>query len=226
MVKEYRVDNRKRKKLIQDRIKKHPKWKKRKWVRYILIVIVIAALIIMPLLPWIATDFIFDGRNIEEIGTDTLFNNLCLFLMFAVVFIFMPVFLYLRSLKNQCRGYIGYLTDEILILNDEELNKGYRGQDISSSKEYYIDIIKYKHIRKLVLNKYYETLDIYGDMRLIVYSDYENDVIDYIKKYQNKKTTINLYYKNSEDFIKTLEEKSGIKVQVIDEVDESYNRAD
>ncbi len=30
MVKEYRVDNRKRKKLIQDRIKKHPKWKKKK----------------------------------------------------------------------------------------------------------------------------------------------------------------------------------------------------
>ncbi|WP_346894394.1 hypothetical protein [Clostridium sp. UBA7503] len=226
MVKEYRVDNIKMKKIIQDRIKKHPKWKKRKWVRYILIFIVIAALIIMPSLPWTATKFVFDGKSLEEIKANTLYESCSASVGIVVIFIGMPVFLYLRSLKNQCRGYIGYLTDEILILNDEELNKGYRGQDISSSKEYYIDIIKYKHIRKLVLNKYYETLDIYGDMRLIVYSDYENDVIDNIKKYQNKKTTINLYYENSEDFIKTLEEKSGIKVQVIDEVDESYNRVD
>jgi hypothetical protein len=226
MVKEYRVDNIKMKKIIQDRIKKHPKWKKRKWVRYTLIVIVIAALIIMPSLPWTATEFVFDGKSLEEIKANTLYECCSASVGIVVTFIGMPVFLYLHSLKNQCRGYIGYLTDEILILNDEELNKGYRGQDISSSKEYYIDIIKYRHIRKLVLNKYYETLDIYGDMRLIVYSDYENDAIDYIKKYQNKKTTINLYYENSEDFIKTLEDKTGIKVQVIDEVDESYTRVD
>jgi len=226
MVKEYRVDNIKMKKIIQDRIKKHPKWKKRKWIRYILIFIAIAALIIMPSLPWTATEFVFDGKSLEEIKSNTLYECCSASVGIVVTFIGMPVFLYIRSLKNQCRGHIGYLTDEILILNDEELNKGYRGQDISSSKEYYIDIIKYKHIRKLVLNKYYETLDIYGDMRLIVYSDYENDVIDYIKKYQNKKTTINLYYENSEDFIKTLEEKTGIKVQVIDEVDERYTRVD
>jgi len=226
MVKEYRVDNRKRKKLIQDRIKKHPKWKKRKWVRYILIVIVIAALIIMPLLPWIATDFIFDGRNIEEIGTDTLFNNLCLFLMVAVVFIFMPVFLYFRSLKNSCSDNIGWITDEILILTDKEFNSGCRGSDRASIKEYYIQIIKYENIKKIVLNKYSQKLKIYGDMGLIVYSDYENDVVDHTKKYPNNTTVIDFYYENSEDFIKTLEEKSGIKVQVIDEVDESYNGAD
>ncbi|GEM_PF-530598 len=226
MVKEYRVDNIKMKKIIQDRIKKHPKWKKRKWVRYILIFIVIAALIIMPLLPWIATDFIFDGRNIEEIGTDTLFNNLCLFLMFAVVFIFMPVFLYFRSLKNSCSDNIGWITDEILILTDKEINSGYRGSDRASIKEYYIEIIKYENIKKIVLNKYSQKLKIYGDMGLIVYSDYENDVVDHTKKYPNNTTVIDFYYENSEDFIKTLEEKSGIKVQVIDEVDESYNGAD
>lgn len=58
------------KKIIQDCIKKHPKRGKRKWVRYMLIVIVIAALIIMPSLPWIATDFVFEGKNIEEINEE------------------------------------------------------------------------------------------------------------------------------------------------------------
>jgi hypothetical protein len=226
MVKEYRVDNIKMKKIIQDRIKKHPKWKKRKWVRYGLVVTLILLLIIIPARGWIMTEHVYDGKSIDEVGIKTLLMGSEMSFSSIAFFIGMPVFLYIRSLKNQCRGHIGYLTDEILILNDEELNKGYRGQDISSSKEYYIDIIKYKYIRKLVLNKYYETLDIYGDMRLIVYSDYENDVIDYIKRYQNKKTTINLYYENSEDFIKTLEEKTGIKVQVIDEVDERYTRVD
>jgi len=55
MVKEYKVDNIKMKKIIQDRIKKHPKWKKRKWVRYGLVVTLILLLIIIPALGWIMT---------------------------------------------------------------------------------------------------------------------------------------------------------------------------
>ncbi len=226
MVKEYRVDNRKRKKLIQDRIKKHPKWKKRKWVRYILIVIVIAALIIMPLLPWIATDFIFDGKSLEEIKSNTLYECCSALVGIVVTFIGMPVFIYFRSLKNSCSDNIGWITDEIIILTDKEINTGCRGSDRASIKEYYIQIIKYENIKKIVLNKYSQKLKIYGDMGLIVYSDYENDVIDHTKKHPNNTTVIDFYYENSEDFIKTLEEKTGIKVQVIDEVDERYTRVD
>ncbi len=226
MVKEYRVDNRKRKKLIQDRIKKHPKWKKRKWVRYTLIVIVIAALIIMPLLPWIATDFIFDGKSLEEIKSNTLYECCSALVGIVVTFIGMPVFIYFRSLKNSCSDNIGWITDEIIILTDKEINSGYRGSDRASIKEYYIEIIKYENIKKIVLNKYSQKLKIYGDMGLIVYSDYENDVIDHTKKHPNNTTVIDFYYENSEDFIKTLEEKTGIKVQVIDEVDERYTRVD
>jgi hypothetical protein len=226
MVKEYRVDSRKRKKLIQDRIKKHPKWKKRKWVRYTLIVIVIAALIIMPSLPWTATEFVFDGKSLEEIKANTLYECCSASVGIVVTFIVMPVFLYFRSLKNSCSDNIGWITDEILILTDKEINSGCRGSDRASIKEYYIQIIKYENIKKIVLNKYSQKLKIYGDMGLIVYSDYENDVIDHTKKHPNNTTVIDFYYENSEDFIKTLEEKSGIKVQVIDEVDESYNGAD
>jgi len=226
MVKEYRVDDRKRKKLIQDRIKKHPKWKKRKWVRYTLIFIVIAALIIMPSLPWTATKFVFDGKSLEEIKANTLYESCSASVGIVVIFIGMPVFLYFRSLKNSCSDNIGWITDEILILTDKEINTGCRGSDRASIKEYYIQIIKYDNIKKIVLNKYSQKLKIYGDMGLIVYSDYENEVIDHTKKHPNNTTVIDFYYENSEDFIKTLEEKSGIKVQVIDEIDESYNRVD
>jgi len=226
MVKEYRVDNRKRKKLIQDRIKKHPKWKKRKWVRYGLVVTLILLLIIIPARGWFMTEQVYDGKSIDEVGIKTLLMGSEMSFSSIAFFIGMPVFLYFRSLKNSCSDNIGWITDEILILTDKEFNSGCRGSDRASIKEYYIQIIKYENIKKIVLNKYSQKLKIYGDMGLIVYSDYENDVIDHTKKHPNNTTVIDFYYENSEDFIKTLEEKSGIKVQVIDEVDESYNRAD
>ena len=223
MVKEYRVDNRKMKKIINNRIKNHPKWKKRKWVRYTLIFVLIISLIAIPSFPWTATEFIFDGKHIEEIGADTLLSSLYLSFVFITVCIGMPIFLYIRSLKNECRGYIGYLTDQIITLGDKAIYEGYRGSDEASRKEYYIEKIDYNCIRKIVLNRYNERLDIYCDMGLVVYSDYENEIVDYTKKYENYTKKIILYYENSEDLVQTLSEKTGVSVQAINEADENYN---
>ena len=222
MVKEYRVDNRKMKKIINNRIKNHPKWKKRKWVRYTLIFVLIISLIAIPSFPWTATEFIFDGKHIEEIGADTLLSSLYLSFVFITVCIGMPIFLYIRSLKNECRGYIGYLNDQIITLEDESMYYSYSGNNTSSTK-YYIEKIDYKFIRKIVLNRYNERLDIYCDMGLVVYSDYENEIVDYTKKYENYTKKIILYYENSEDLVQTLSEKTGVSVQAINEADENYN---
>lgn len=153
MTKEYKVNHKEKGRIKRKQIRRHPKWKKRRWVRYILIVILIAALIILPSLPWTATYFIFDGRHIEEIGSNTLFNNFCLFFLFTIVLICMPVFLYFRSLKNTCADGINYHLNETLILSDGGLEYGFMPNN-STINSYTLDRIIYKDIRRLVLNTY------------------------------------------------------------------------
>lgn len=219
MTKEYKVNYSEKKRIKRKQIRKHPKWEKRKWVRYILIVIVIATLIILPSLPWTATEFVFDGRHIEEIGSNTLFNNFCLFFLFTIVLICMPVFLYFRSLKNTCADSINYYLNETLILCDSGLECGFLPND-SSINNYTLGRIKYRDIKRLVVNAYHERLEIYGDMKLTVYSNYEDNQIKYIENQKDIKIRFYLYYENSEDLIRTLEENTGIKVQVINKQEE------
>ncbi|WP_346894396.1 hypothetical protein [Clostridium sp. UBA7503] len=219
MTKEYKVNHKEKRRIKKKQIRKHPKWKKRKWVRYILIVVVIASLIILPSLPWTATEFIFNGRHIEEIGSNTLFNNFCLSFLFTIVLICMPVFLYFRSLRNTCADGINYYLNETLILSDGGLEYGFVPNN-STRNSYTLDRIIYKDIRRLVLNTYHERLEIYGDMKLTMYSNYEKNQIQFIENDKNSKRKFYLYYENSEDFIRTLEENTGIKVQVINKQEE------
>jgi len=219
MTKEYKVNYSEKKRIKIKQIRKHPKWDKRKWVRYILIVIVIATLIILPSLPWTATDFIFDGKNIEEIKANTLYNICSASVGIVIMFIGMPVFLYFRSLKNTCADSINYYLNETLILSDDGLEYGFVPNN-SSTNEYTLDRIKYRDIKRMVVNTYHERLEIYGDMKLTVYSNYEENQILYIENHKDDKRRFYLYYENSEDFIRTLEENTGIKVQVINKQEE------
>ncbi len=57
-------------------------------------------------------------------------------------------------------------------------------------------------------------------MKLTVYSNYEENQILYIENHKDDKRRFYLYYENSEDFIRTLEENTGIKVQVINKQEE------
>ncbi len=219
MTKEYKVNYSEKKRIKRKQIRNHPKWDKRKWVRYILIVIVIAALIILPSLPWTATDFIFDGKNIEEIKANTLYNICSASVGIVIMFIGMPVFLYFRSLKNTCADSINYYLNETLILSDDGLEYGFVPND-SSINSYTLGRITYRDIKRLVVNTYHERLEIYGDMKLTVYSNYEENQIKYIENQKDIKIRFYLYYENSEDFIRTLEENTGIKVQVINKQEE------
>ncbi len=219
MTKEYKVNYSEKKRIKRKQIRNHPKWDKRKWVRYILIFIVIAALIILPSLPWTATDFIFDGKNIEEIKANTLYNICSASVGIVIMFIGMPVFLYFRSLKNTCADSINYYLNETLILSDDGLEYGFVPND-SSINSYTLGRITYRDIKRLVVNTYHERLEIYGDMKLTVYSNYEENQIKYIENQKDIKIRFYLYYENSEDFIRTLEENTGIKVQVINKQEE------
>ena len=219
MTKEYKVNHKEKARIKKRQIKKHPKWKKRKWVRYILIVIIIVALIIIPSLPWIATEFIFDGKHIEEIEFDTLLDTLYVSFGLIAVCIVMPTFLYFRSLKNTCADNINYYLNETLILSDDGLEHGFIPNN-STKNSYTLDRIRYRDIRRMVINTYHERLEIYGDMKFIMYSNYAKDQIQFIKNHKNSKRRFYLYYENKEDLIKTLEEQTGIKVKVINKQEE------
>jgi len=135
------------------------------------------------------------------------------------MFIGMPVFLYFRSLKNTCADSINYYLNETLILSDDGLEYGFVPND-SSINSYTLGRITYRDIKRLVVNTYHERLEIYGDMKLTVYSNYEENQIKYIENQKDIKIRFYLYYENSEDFIRTLEENTGIKVQVINKQEE------
>jgi len=57
-------------------------------------------------------------------------------------------------------------------------------------------------------------------MKLTMYSNYAKNQIQFIENDKNSKRKFYLYYKNSEDFIRTLEENTRIKVQVINKQEE------
>ncbi len=219
MTKEYKVNHKEKARIKKKQIRKHPKWKTRRWVRYILIAILIAALIILPSLPWTATDFIFDGKSLEEIEANTLYEICSASIAIVIIFIGMPVFLYFRSLRNTCADGINYYLNETLILSDDGLEYGFVPNN-STRNSYTLDRIIYKDIRRLVLNTYHERLEIYGDMKLTMYSNYEKNQIQFIENDKNSKRKFYLYYENSEDLIRTLEENTGIKVQVINKQEE------
>ncbi len=219
MTKEYKVNYSEKKRIKRKQIRKHPKWDKRKWVRYGLVVILILLLIIIPARGWFMTEQVYDGKSIDEVGIKTLLMGSEMSFSSIAFFIGMPVFLYFRSLKNTCADSINYYLNETLILSDDGLEYGFVPNN-SSTNQYTLDKIKYRDIKRLVVNTYHERLEIYGDMKLTVYSNYEENQILYIENHKDDKRRFYLYYENNEDFIRTLEENTGIKVQVINKQEE------
>ncbi len=219
MTKEYKVNYSEKKRIKRKQIRNHPKWDKRKWVRYGLVVILILLLIVIPARGWFMTEHVYDGKSIDEVGIKTLLMGSEMSFSSIAFFVGMPVFLYFRSLKNTCADSINYYLNETLILCDSGLECGFVPND-SSINNYTLGRIKYRDIKRLVVNTYHERLEIYGDMKLTVYSNYEENQIKYIENQKDIKIRFYLYYENSEDLIRTLEENTGIKVQVINKQEE------
>jgi cbb3-type cytochrome oxidase subunit 3 len=215
MIKEYKVDFEKKRKLKRLQIRKHPKWEKRKLIRYSLIFIMTMLLVGSIILPWTRKELFVKDIMSYTMNNEDIINIMFFLIVMVVIFICIPVFLYLRALRNTCADGINYHLDEILILDNEGIQYEFIPNNRVLNKGYVIDKINYKDIKKIVLNSYHNRLDVYGDMRLTMYSDYSKNKIQFTENHRDDKRRYYLYYENNEEFIKILEEKTNIKIQII-----------
>jgi len=81
---------------------------------------------------------------------------------------------------------------------------------------YMINEIKYSEITRLVHNTYLNRLTLYCLVHQIIYDDYGANSVYSDKAIRNERIDFILYYDNSDDFVKTVAERSEVELEVID----------
>lgn len=204
MIKEYKIDENKKREIENTQYKKHPKWKKNVWVLKTFDVIAIISPIII-----IANYYI---RFINAYWD--LFDSIITALT-VIFIIIMTKIGYIRILRFTCDDSVSFKINETLIVTDNYFENSYKpdGEGFNETRD--IMRVKYKDIDRLLLNKYHNRLRVWGNIKDIRYFNYEKKDLDY-SSYEKMGMTFYLYYENSDEFVKTLVEKSGVELEVID----------
>jgi hypothetical protein len=232
-IKEYKVDYQKKQNMIRTEPNKDPKWIKRKKVRqvlYILCIVVPAAFIL------------YGWLNPEIFTPDTppALRVLMLFLI-GMLFSWMPTTIYCKQTYEYTVIGIKKKDKENLVLLEDRLLNGYQLSKEFATPRYDVDEIKYTDIKRIVINEDNDFLKVYGRYKTTKYNNYEENDIWYIwevtEDMKSKLTDyregraedptygkdvsegdcyiwFNLYYYNSDDFVKTLSERSGVAVEI------------
>ena len=204
MIKEYKIDENKKIEIEKTQYKKHPKWKKRVWV---LKAFDIAA-IIVPII--IIANYYIKVINVYWDLFDSIITALT-----AIFIIIMTKIGYIRILRFTCDDSVSFKINETLIVTDNYFENSYKpdGEGFNETRD--IMRVKYKDIDRLLLNKYHNRLRVWGNIKDIRYFNYKEKDLDY-SSYEKMGMTFYLYYENSDEFVKTLVEKSGVELEVID----------
>ena len=122
---------------------------------------------------------------------------------------------YIRILRLTCDDSVSFKINETLIVTDNYFENSYKpdGEGFDETRD--IMRVKYKEIDRLLLNKYHNRLRVWGNIKDIRYFNYKEKDLDY-SSYEKMGMTFYLYYENSDEFVKTLVEKSGVELEVID----------
>ena len=204
MIKEYKIDENKKREIEKTQYKKHPKWKKRVWVLKIFDI----AAIIVPIS--IIVNYYIKIINVNWDLFDTIITALT-----QISIIIMVKFAYIRALRFTCDDIVNFKINETLIVTDNYFENSYKpnGEGINETRD--IMKVKYKYIDRLLLNKYHNRLRVWATIKDRRYLNYKKK--DLSHSYSEKdRMAFYLYYENSDEFVKTLVEKSGVELEVID----------
>ncbi|MDY2632709.1 MAG: hypothetical protein SOV85_15385 [Clostridium sp.] len=204
MIKEYKIDENKKREIENTQYKKHPKWKKNVWVLKTFDVIAIISPII------IIANYYIRFINVYWDLFDSIITALT-----VIFIIIMTKIGYIRILRFTCDDSVSFKINETLIVTDNYFENSYKpdGEGFDETRD--IMRVKYKDIDRLLLNKYHNRLRVWGNIKDIRYFNYEKKDLDY-SSYEKMGMTFYLYYENSDEFVKTLVEKSGVELEVID----------
>jgi hypothetical protein len=217
MLKEYEVNQTRRWDLAKKQIKRHPKWNKRKWVRWTLLTLCIAAPIVGVSFALTNPGIVFRELDGSVANIDIILN-ICFSVLVFSMFPGMVTLPYFASLRGTCFDESNYKLQETLCLTDEGIQNIYHPLDASESNYAIQAIVPYHGITKLVYNNYHERLQVFGEQQVTRYLNYERNVVDYKVVHQPNEgysRRFYAYYENFEDFMNTVSEKSGLPIEHI-----------
>lgn len=206
-MKQYEVNKELRAKLIKESHKKHPKWKKRRGIRVILGCI------------WIIASILIGYILYDSNGRENMYMVLVGGIAGAIIFS-IPYGIYYLALRSTCRNYIDYKNNEQLILAEDEIKNIYLPADAKRNFMYEEDSFKYTKIQKLIYNEYYNVLYIYGSYKKKWYKNYFQGKVGAERgiKDKNSKLMLYLYYYDNEEIIKSISQKSGVRLEVVNSI--------
>ncbi|NLM59629.1 MAG: hypothetical protein GX194_11070 [Clostridium sp.] len=209
MTKEY-VPNAKRAEAMLNKYhKKHDMWKKRKVVRIIMHLLCIFGPIFMVL-------YVYNDRDYLYLGNNDIIDQIFVLVLVSILFLWTPTIIYYKQLVAKCRKTLTFKLRESLILYDDMIKNGFSFPSRDKRDPYMINEIKYSEITRLVHNTYLNRLTLYCLVHQIIYDDYGANSVYSDKAIRNERIDFILYYDNSDDFVKTVAERSEVELEVID----------
>lgn len=212
MIKEYIPDPKKVEEIYHGRRKKREKWKQRKPVR-------IALYLIFVLVVLLSVLFAYFNRDVFNIRShDDLIGVIALMVIVESFFIGLPIIIYCKMSSTKTEVPPIYKNHETLILYEDRIINGFEPvKEGDYSKEMYmVNEIKYSDIKRLEYDEYLELFTVCGRVEQTVYDSRDKKNVYSKKTIERESLDFYLYYKNSDDFMKTVEERSGVMIEVID----------
>lgn len=217
MLKEYVVNKTRRWDLAKKQVKRHPKWKKRKWVRWTLLTLCTAAPIVGVSFALTNPGIVFRELDGSVANIDIILN-ICFSVLVFSMFPGIVTLPYFASLRHTCFSESNYKLQETLCLTDEGIQNVYHPLSATESSCANQESMPYSGMVKLVYNEYHERFEVFGKLKSITYINYERNVVDYAENHEANEgysRRFYAYYENFEDFMNTVSEKSGLPIEYI-----------
>jgi|GEM_PF-3375087 len=201
--------------------KRHPKWKKRAWVRYLLYGFNILVIGMAINLAYQHPGFLDIYRQPNEITRAyTLTDYLASGIFYILAFNIFPTAValsYRALLYNTCRGSVGSHRNNVLILTETSLCDIYHiaGRDVQTMNE---TQFPYGELKRIVWNEYNQRFELYGATIDTDYLDFEKDKVESKRKSKSNLTTpYHLYwiFDDRDKFMESIEAKTKLKIEMV-----------
>lgn len=201
-MKEYSVDLMLKKKIQKTQYKKHPKWKKRLWVRIILGIFSI----------------LMGVYGLVSIEAESLIEAVIMNFGMMTLLGTIPWIIYTKVLQNSCMCVVDYREDDSIIMDENGLKYLYHPSNANNRKSYQRLEIDFENITKLIFNKYHERIDIYGKHCEVWINNIENSKKSKRKNVNKQGTRIRLYlyFDDNEEILRVIEKNSPVSIEIID----------
>jgi hypothetical protein len=206
MLKEYAVNGGLQWELSKRQLKRHPKWRKSRWIRRILLTLCIVAPIVGVFFSLSNPGFAFRELDGSVADIDNILN-ICFSILFFSVIPLIITLPYFAVLRGKCFDESNYKSNETLCLTDDGIQNVFLPSDEMSSDAMFEEQMPYEGMDRLIYNEYHERFQVFGKLKSIKYLDYQKGTIDYKEEHKSKKgysRSFYAYYENFEDFMNTV----------------------